>query len=448
MVRVSPPFVHDFQTLPNGELLWNASLVLLNYFQKELGTEYWKGKRVLEFGSGSGDLGFGLSLLGADVTCTEMPGKKMNDLRDGIDNLEAETKRTCGGSVCCKPLLWGEEGWNDNPLEGTFDVVVCAELVYLEETHQLLIWTWDKICTPDTIIYSIFVNRPFSWNFFVHLHDTKRFDVTQIEDFDLLGMDDTHFHTIRKKTDIALQPPLKDHAEGEKGHVDAEETRCSSKEKESDTEETAECTVEDNVADGDRGNSTELVKKGAENEDEDDRAAKTTTSSFASTHTPPHYVAVPALVEERKSEGRESLSLLPEDTSNSTSGSAFVERELQQKDGEEGGELQQKDGKEEGELQQEEEKEEGKEEEKELSLIELIDELLGVSLERLQLWVNICLGILLCISALLIYNESQKEEKMIMFLHIGFSVLVICLGASVSYVINAAQEIEREKKTN
>lgn len=395
MVRRSPPFLHDFQELPNGDLVWNASLVLLNHFQ-DLGTEYWKGKKVLELGSGSGDLGFGLSLLGADVTCTEMPGKMMNVLDSGIANLEAEAERTCGGSVSCKPLLWGEEGWKNNPLEGTFDVVISAELVYLEETHMLLIWTWAKVCTPDTIIYSIFVNRPFSWNFFVHLDDTKGFEVTQIENFDALGMDDIHFHTIRKKADpvkllIGENASPGENVEGEKEQLDAEASPAFSshekEEKESDTEETAACTVEENTVVAQTTTEEKII--------EEEMLATPATTTDTDT----------ALVEETN-EGKDSA--LAVETSS-----------------------------------------EGKpNEEKEVSLIDLIDELLGVSLEKLQLWVNICLGILLFISAILIYNEYKKKETLMMFLHIGFSLLVICLGGSVSYVINEAQDIERKKKIN
>ena len=30
-----------------------------------------------------------------------------------------------------------------------------------QETHDLLLWTWDRFCSPDTTIYSAMVSRTF-----------------------------------------------------------------------------------------------------------------------------------------------------------------------------------------------------------------------------------------------------------------------------------------------
>merc|ERR1719310_522226 len=68
--EAAPHFDKDFEKLPNGEIIWNASLVLLHYFHG-LPAEHFRGKRVLELGSGLGHLGFRLSKLGAHVTLTE-----------------------------------------------------------------------------------------------------------------------------------------------------------------------------------------------------------------------------------------------------------------------------------------------------------------------------------------------------------------------------------------
>jgi predicted nicotinamide N-methyase len=49
----------DFIEFEDGTILWNASLVLLNYICEHEGS--LKGKRVLELGSGLGHLAVGLS---------------------------------------------------------------------------------------------------------------------------------------------------------------------------------------------------------------------------------------------------------------------------------------------------------------------------------------------------------------------------------------------------
>merc|ERR1711977_459382 len=68
--EAAPHFSRDFEQLPNGEIIWNASLVLLHYL-RGLPAEHFRGQRVLGLGSGLGHLGFRLAKLGAHVPITE-----------------------------------------------------------------------------------------------------------------------------------------------------------------------------------------------------------------------------------------------------------------------------------------------------------------------------------------------------------------------------------------
>jgi len=312
-----PPFKHDLQELPNGELVWNGSLVLLKYLQ-EKGENFWRGKKVLEVGSGAGHLGYDLSLMGCDVTCTEMPGKMIKALEESITDLETKVPRK-HGSVTCKPLLWGEEGWKADPLNDEYDIIIAAEVVFHEGTHRQLLWTLGKASNQNTEIYSIFLNRPFSWNFFVIIDDDKLFRVEQIEGYDEMGLDDVHMHILR---------PFKDEK--------AEE---------------------------------QVVEK----------------------------------VETAKEEGGLEVETATE------------------KNGE-------------------------KKEEEELSLFELIDQLLGINAEKLQKWVNASLGCLLFISLIFIKMAIGMDDYMMAALHGGFFTLVLCLGASVNWVIMEAHRLEAEKR--
>jgi hypothetical protein len=47
--------------------------------------DHWRGKRVLELGSGLGHLGWGLYQLGAHVTCTDTPLGDLEPLRKRVD---------------------------------------------------------------------------------------------------------------------------------------------------------------------------------------------------------------------------------------------------------------------------------------------------------------------------------------------------------------------------
>ena len=109
------------------------------------------------------------------------------------------------------------------------DVVFCCENFYDESVHELLVETFASLLTksktednririanPEMEIHTMFVNRPYSWNFFMRLHEKgeelqdevengaydvklKGFVVDQVDesDFDACGIDDLHMHRIR-----------------------------------------------------------------------------------------------------------------------------------------------------------------------------------------------------------------------------------------------------------
>jgi len=45
----------------------------------------------------------------------------------------------------------------------------CAEVFSIPEIHEELVWTVKQFCHEHVVIYSIFINRPFSFMFFGHL---------------------------------------------------------------------------------------------------------------------------------------------------------------------------------------------------------------------------------------------------------------------------------------
>ena len=109
----------DLPTLPNvaaGEcdgMLWTASLILLRHLEVSLPVGWWRGKRVLEFGSGTGHLAVGLATLGASVTATES-NHEMAGGQAGYDSMVAWTTHllasravdtgTSGGSVISRNI--------------------------------------------------------------------------------------------------------------------------------------------------------------------------------------------------------------------------------------------------------------------------------------------------------------------------------------------------------
>jgi len=187
--------------------IWNASIVLLRYLEAKQAKNI-RGRRVLEMGSGLGHCAYGLARMGAHVTCTEQ-AKCIPVLEESLAKLERQMGPVAekGGSLRLVELLWGEEGLRNSALSsetGVYDVIISAECVFLEELHQDLLWSLDHFSGPDTIIWSVFLNRPFSLMFLVHVDDSKAFQVTQLEegrDYDSNGLEEDLFlHKITRKS--------------------------------------------------------------------------------------------------------------------------------------------------------------------------------------------------------------------------------------------------------
>ncbi|CAE7326779.1 EEF1AKMT3 [Symbiodinium sp. KB8] len=144
--------------------------------------------------------------LGAQVTCTDQ-AKIIPVLEESLKELDRQQGHhaEAGGSIRIVSLDWGQDGFAASEFhneEVHYDVIVSAELVYLEETHDLLLWTWDRFCSPETTIYSVFINRPFSWNFFAIVHDSGLFEVQQLDeekDFDPCGLEEVYIHVVTRK---------------------------------------------------------------------------------------------------------------------------------------------------------------------------------------------------------------------------------------------------------
>ncbi|CAJ1332904.1 unnamed protein product [Effrenium voratum] len=108
----APHFKYDFEERPDGSFIWHASLVLLHYLQAPERARQFRGRRVLELGSGLGHLGHGLARLGAEVTCTDQV-KIMPVLQESLRQLDREhgSPSSFGGSIRTVTLDWGEEGF-------------------------------------------------------------------------------------------------------------------------------------------------------------------------------------------------------------------------------------------------------------------------------------------------------------------------------------------------
>jgi len=138
--------IENMDTL--GYTVWDASLVLVKYFEKKENFKdgFWTGKRVLTLGSGTGLDAIVLSLLGASVVGTDL---NVNLMKKNVDfNIFDAEKRPR-----IEVLRWGDE---DNMQkfanEPPFDYIVASDCVYYPDLLPLFLQTLTTIASPSTKI--------------------------------------------------------------------------------------------------------------------------------------------------------------------------------------------------------------------------------------------------------------------------------------------------------
>ncbi|XP_035677136.1 protein N-lysine methyltransferase METTL21A-like [Branchiostoma floridae] len=126
-----------------GKRIWPGGEAFAEYLESgELSLE---DKKVIELGAGTGLVGIVASLLGADVTITDLP----DILPCTAENV---TSNTMEGQSCVRPLTWGKN-LAAFPTYGVhYDYVIGIEVVYIEDVFQDLITTIKYLSDKDTRI--------------------------------------------------------------------------------------------------------------------------------------------------------------------------------------------------------------------------------------------------------------------------------------------------------
>lgn len=134
-----------------GTMIWQSALVLSSHLQMlPYGT--LAGKRILELGAGLGLVGITAALLGAKEVC-------LTDIEEVLPILERNVERNCPANpsnAVVKKHRWGESMEN---LGAPFDVVVAADVVYIEEYFEPLVWSLAEASTPETKILFAYKSR-------------------------------------------------------------------------------------------------------------------------------------------------------------------------------------------------------------------------------------------------------------------------------------------------
>lgn len=134
----------DWKKLGVAAVVWDAAVVMCMYM--ELGRVELKGKSVIELGAGTGLVGIVAALIGAKVTIT--------DRQPALNSLSANIKSNLPPalleSATVSELTWGEH--LDRYPAGGFDMILGADIVYLEDTFIPLLNTLEYLCSDSTTV--------------------------------------------------------------------------------------------------------------------------------------------------------------------------------------------------------------------------------------------------------------------------------------------------------
>ncbi|KAM9835817.1 protein N-lysine methyltransferase METTL21A [Aulostomus maculatus] len=134
----------DWKKLGVAAVVWDAAVVMCMYL--ELGQVELKGKVTIELGAGTGLVGIVAALLGARVTIT--------DRQPALDflstNVRANLPTHLQESAVVSELSWGE-GLDRYPAGG-FDLVLGADIIYMEDTFVALLQTLEHLSSDTTVV--------------------------------------------------------------------------------------------------------------------------------------------------------------------------------------------------------------------------------------------------------------------------------------------------------
>ncbi|PWN28529.1 hypothetical protein BDZ90DRAFT_213789, partial [Jaminaea rosea] len=156
LMRYDVALLLDVSTGCGGKI-WPAAQVLGQYLagKKEVLAEKWKGKTVVELGSGTGLVGFLLAKMGVGVETWVTDQDAMLAL------MERNLQLNSPGML--DPCHVAELNWGEFPLPQNVpskpDVLLLADCVYLEVAFQPLVDTMIALSTAQTEILFCYMKR-------------------------------------------------------------------------------------------------------------------------------------------------------------------------------------------------------------------------------------------------------------------------------------------------
>ncbi|XP_044934593.1 protein N-lysine methyltransferase METTL21A isoform X2 [Mustela putorius furo] len=134
----------DWRQLGVAAVVWDAAVVLCTYL--EMGAVELRGCSAVELGAGTGLVGIVAALLGAHVTITD----RKVALEFLKSNVQANLPPHIQPNAVVKELTWGQNLGSYSP--GEFDLILGADIIYLEETFADLLQTLEHLSSKRSVI--------------------------------------------------------------------------------------------------------------------------------------------------------------------------------------------------------------------------------------------------------------------------------------------------------
>ncbi|XP_031568402.1 protein N-lysine methyltransferase METTL21A-like [Actinia tenebrosa] len=176
-------------------VVWDAALVLSQYLESK--GNWIKDKKVIELGAGTGLVGMVAAILGGDVVVTDRKAA-LNYTKTNVKN---NLKILSDTSLKVTALDWGQD---TSIFSAPYDIILGADIVYIEETFPNLLKTLTDLSGNESVILLSCRIRYKRDNDFIRLLKTK-FNVKKIShdrNVDIKVYEATKFHIVTAKQDL------------------------------------------------------------------------------------------------------------------------------------------------------------------------------------------------------------------------------------------------------
>lgn len=156
----------------SGGILWQTALAMIDFFMVSAST--WKGKQILELGSGTGCLGLALHQLEANVVLTDQPSLlsllERNSARNQNEKMHTRAR--------VAELNWGKP---TDLSSSKWDVIVGSDITYHPESIPELIETLLRFMSDSTLAYIGHTHRYASRTTYFLEQFQQNFNVQEIK---------------------------------------------------------------------------------------------------------------------------------------------------------------------------------------------------------------------------------------------------------------------------